>query len=221
MHVREGEAAVVRQGHLIAVVAIFLIAVAVVGCGGGTGDIDKSGGERGTATNEETTAPEGDQSAAQTTQGAAGLDQEKAQLDQEIQLKPPPVYQGPVESDSSAFSCETEELGYPLPSGCFNFVLTEATGAMKLASITEDILTTPGLMRCCDYGLVQRVGFFHKDEYSGDPGNPIATIYCFKSKRVAVSALGGALKDAELLGKTENCSLALYRGDAERLKPLH
>ena len=92
---------------------------------------------------------------------------------------------------------------------------------MKLASITEDILTNPALMRCCDYGLVQRVGFFHEDEYYGVPGNHIATIYCFKSKHVAVSALRGALKDAELLGKTENCYLALYRGDAERLKPFH
>jgi hypothetical protein len=35
------------------------------------------------------------------------------------------------------------------------------------------------------------------------------------------TALGSALKDTELLGKTDNCYLALYRGegDAELLKP--
>ena len=64
----------VRRRHLIAVVVIFLIAVAVVGCGGGTGDIDKSGGERVTATNEETTAPEGARSMSKTKQGPASLD---------------------------------------------------------------------------------------------------------------------------------------------------
>jgi hypothetical protein len=73
-HMRGGGCAVVRRRHLIAVVVIFLIAVAVVGCGGGTGDIDKSGGERVTATNEETTAPEEARSMSKTKQGPASLD---------------------------------------------------------------------------------------------------------------------------------------------------
>jgi hypothetical protein len=101
-------------------------------------------------------------------------------------------------------------------------VLTEATGAMKLASITEDMITNPVYLRDKDYGLVLRVRFLDKSEFDLGAGDDIATIYCFKRKSVAVSALGSALKDAELLGKTDNCYLALYReGDAELLKPFH
>jgi len=67
---------VVRQGHLIAVVGVFLIAVVVVGCGGGgPGNIDGRDGERGAAaTNKETTAPEGDQPAAGIAREPVGLD---------------------------------------------------------------------------------------------------------------------------------------------------
>jgi hypothetical protein len=38
-----------------------------------------------------------------------------------------------------------------------------------------------------------------------------AKTYCFKRKSIAVSALGSALKDAELLGKTDHCYLTLFR----------
>ena len=67
---------VVRQGHLIAVVVTFLIAVLVFGCGaGGTGNNDGRGGKRGAAaTKEETTAPSGDRSKTQTAQEPVGLD---------------------------------------------------------------------------------------------------------------------------------------------------
>jgi hypothetical protein len=67
---------VVRQGHLIAVVGTFVIAVLVVGCGaGGPGNNHGSGGKRGAlATKEEATAPEGDRSKAQTAQEPLGLD---------------------------------------------------------------------------------------------------------------------------------------------------
>src|SRR5829696_8719660 len=73
---REGGCAVIRQGHLIAVVVTFLIAVLVFGCGaGGTGINDGRGGKRGAAaTKEESTAPEGDRSKAQTAQKPVGLD---------------------------------------------------------------------------------------------------------------------------------------------------
>jgi hypothetical protein len=146
---------------------------------------------------------------------AAQFDQEKAQLDQEIQLKkPPPAYEfAPDESDASAYStsCEPEDEGY-YPSVCFE-VLTDATGAIKLASITEDVITN---------GLVQRVLFTDRSQYRRYIVDDIATIYCFKRKSLAVSALGSALKDAELLGKTDNCYLTLYReGDVELLKPFH
>ena len=74
MH-REGGGAVVRQGHHIAVVVSFLLAVVVAGCGSGLGNIDERDGERGTAaTNEETTAPKGGRSAAETVQEPVGLE---------------------------------------------------------------------------------------------------------------------------------------------------
>ena len=54
----------VRQVHLIALVGALLLAGAMVGCGGATGNVDEREGERGerdaaAATDEETTAPEG------------------------------------------------------------------------------------------------------------------------------------------------------------------
>ena len=54
----------------------FLIAVVVVGCGGGaSGNSDERSGERGAAaTNEETTAPEGDRPKALTAQEPVGFD---------------------------------------------------------------------------------------------------------------------------------------------------
>jgi streptogramin lyase len=68
---------VVRQAHLIPVVGAFLIAVVVVGCGSGPGNIDERDGEGGSAaTNEETTAPKGDGSAAGTAQEPVGFDEE-------------------------------------------------------------------------------------------------------------------------------------------------
>jgi hypothetical protein len=162
---------------------------------------------------------------------AAQLDQEKAQLDQEIQLKPPPAYElAPDESDASAYStsCEPEDKGYD-PSVCFE-VLTDATSARQLASIAEDMITNPDYLPDKDYGLVLRVRFLDKSVYAQRGGGDFATLYCFKHKDVAVSALGSALKDKELLGETykellgetDNCYLALYRGeaDAELLKPL-
>jgi hypothetical protein len=67
------------------------------------------------------------------------LDQAKAQLDQEIQLKPPPEYSLYNDMDSSAYYCEPEDSGYA-PSVCFG-VGTKVSDAIKLASITEDIVT--------------------------------------------------------------------------------
>src|SRR5918994_4006339 len=79
----ESGCALVGQGHLIetrvliAVVVAFLIAVVVVGCGGGgPGNVEGRDGEQGAAaTNEETSAPKGDRTATETTQEEAlGLD---------------------------------------------------------------------------------------------------------------------------------------------------
>ena len=129
------------------------------------------------------------------------------QLDQEIQLKPPPAYELALQSsNSSAFPCEPEVEGYD-HSFCW-MVATEATGARQLASITDDMITNPS-----DYGIVLKISFIDQREYVLGGARDFATLYCFKRKNVAISALGDALNDAELLGKTDNCYLALYRED--------
>jgi hypothetical protein len=81
---KKGGCAVVRQGYLVAVVGIFLIAVLVLGCGaGGPGNNDGRSGNRGAvATKEETTAPQGARSASKTKQEPASLDVEVVSPDQ-------------------------------------------------------------------------------------------------------------------------------------------
>jgi glutamine cyclotransferase len=77
----------VCQGHFIAVVVTFLIAVLVFGCGAGsTGNNDGRGGNRGAvATKEETTAPQGARSASKIKQEPAGLDVEVVSPDHAYQ----------------------------------------------------------------------------------------------------------------------------------------
>jgi hypothetical protein len=126
------------------------------------------------------------------------LDQAIAQLDQEIQLKPPPAYEGMSEErDSSAYSCEA--------TLCFIVLVPGSTSARELASITEEVVYPPKGMSSDD---VQNVDF-----------DDTAASYCFQSKDVAVSALGSALKHAVLLGKTDKCYLAVYRGSGPALRP--
>ena len=129
------------------------------------------------------------------------------QLDQEIQLEPTPAFELAAQSsNSSAFSCEPEVEGYDT-SFCW-MIATEATGARQLASITEDMIDNPS-----DTGSVLKISFIKQREYELGGTRDIATLYCFKRKSVAISALGDALNDAELLGKTDSCYLALYKED--------
>jgi streptogramin lyase len=74
---------VVRQVHLIALLGALLLAGAMVGCGGATGNVDEREDEQGAveqgadATNdEETASPEGDRTMAEPAQEPAGLDVE-------------------------------------------------------------------------------------------------------------------------------------------------
>ena len=73
----------VRQVHLIALLGALLLAGAMVGCGGATGNVDERESERGAVeqgadatTDKETTSPEGDRTAAEPAQEPAGLDVE-------------------------------------------------------------------------------------------------------------------------------------------------
>ena len=158
------------------------------------------------------------------TPGDVLLDIPADQLDQEIQLKPPPAFSTENNSDSDVVPCEPEDLGYP--SYCY-MVYTEATDTMKLASIVEDLSADPASLDPAwlddaGYDYLRQVWFVDKSERY--ELHDIATGYCFVHKSAAVSALGSALKDAELLGKTDNCYLALYKepfSAEDLLKPSH
>jgi len=141
------------------------------------------------------------------------LQQKPQNLNDKIQTPPTPSYQVANETDSSVYSCDLEdELNYA-ESYCPT-VFTEKAGAMKLASITEDLYASD---------TVLRVEFYSRFE---DPSSFFATSYCFESKNVADHALGSSLDDAEFVGKlvgkttVQDCYLAIYDAGFEpELKP--
>jgi hypothetical protein len=89
-------------------------------------------------------------------------------------------------------------------------VTTEALDARKLASITEDaaVPNADGLS----------LGFYDADLADFGIRLQNATSYCFVDKDHAVSTLGGELDKAELLGKTDNCYVAVYEYSGPNLK---
>jgi hypothetical protein len=121
------------------------------------------------------------------------------QLGQKIQTQPAPAYvvnRGDF-IHNPAYACEPRVDECP-------YVGTKATGAKKLASITEEIAHS--YSRGTD---VLSVRFYEEGD---DPWSTNATSYCFEDKDAAVSALRGALDEAELLGKTYNCYVSIYEG---------
>ena len=78
----------------------------------------------------------------------------------------------------------------------------------KLALITEDLVETV----FSEPPTVLRLDFY--------PHSPLqmATSYCFGSRDDAVSALRHVLRDAELVGKTDYCYVAIYRGEGPNLE---
>ena len=82
----------------------------------------------------------------------------------------------------------------------------------KLALITEDFVET------VFYGeptTVLRLDFYRNPHSQLQ----MATSYCFESRDDAVSALRHVLDSAELVGKTDYCYVAIYRGAGPDLKP--
>jgi hypothetical protein len=113
---------------------------------------------------------------------------------------------------SSAYACEPRVDACP-------YVDTKATGAKKLASITEEIA---GTYTGTDVVSVQFYDLIIDDRTGARIRSNAHTGYCFYDKDVAVSALRSALDQAELLGKTYDCYVAIYEGyDAPDLNPLH
>jgi hypothetical protein len=122
----------------------------------------------------------------------------REQIGQQIQLPSAPGYfenRGDFRHNP-AYGCEPRVDQCP-------YIGTEATSAKKLASITKEI--SHSYIRTD----VISVRFYDEDD---DPWSTKVTSYCFEDKDAAVSALRGALDEAELLGKTGNCYVGIYEG---------
>jgi hypothetical protein len=124
------------------------------------------------------------------------------QLDNEIQLETPPVYRDATEELSwesdgvTGHSCLSEVV-----DDCYR-VFTEPTSAVKLASITKEVLP--------DSSSRPVSVEFDTEDSLGIPEDPIGMSYCFDSKDEAVSTLGEDLGKAELLGTIDDCYIAVY-----------
>ena len=136
------------------------------------------------------------------------------QLDQELQPTPTPAYKivrytSGNTSDCSSGECTVTKACPRGISNCYK-VSTKANDARKLASITEDaaVPNADG----------QSLTFYDAALYHLDIIELVATSYCFVDKDLAVSTLRGELDKAELLGKTDNCYVAVYEGSGPRLK---
>jgi hypothetical protein len=139
------------------------------------------------------------------------------QLDQELQPTATPAYEfAGYASGTYTVYCDSSECrvrkACPLGISKCGAVTTEALDARKLASITEDaaVPNADGLsLEFYDAGLADGAFGIRLQN---------ATSYCFVDKDHAVSTLGGELDKAELLGKTDNCYVAVYEGSGPRLK---
>ena len=132
----------------------------------------------------------------------------------EIRLETPPAYNDATEELSydsdgdSGYSCLSEAVDY-----CHR-VFTEPTSAVKLASITKEVLAD-------NHSEAVSVQFTTANT-DGTPGDSIGTSYCFDSTVEEVSTLHLHLVKAELLGTIDNCYIAVYKthGDGSNLAAL-
>jgi hypothetical protein len=154
------------------------------------------------------------------------------QLDQELQPTSTPAYEllgGGFQSTTSY--CDSSECGVtracPRGISFCGVVTTEANGARKLASITENAYSVDEAARILNaVPNVEKVDELSLEFYDASlPDSAFglrlfqnATSYCFVEKDRAVSTLRGKLNKAELLGKTDNCYVAVYEGSGPRLK---
>jgi hypothetical protein len=132
-------------------------------------------------------------------------------LGQKIEYQPTPEYfenRGGI-IDNPAYACKPRVDACP-------YIDTKATGAKKLAYLTDEVGS--GWTGGTD---VVSVLFYHglNDRYGPRTIRVNATSYCFYDKDVAVAALRGTLDEAELVGKTFDCYIAIYEGDGPDLKP--
>ena len=123
------------------------------------------------------------------------LQRKRQLLDQKINLKPPPDYTINTDTiDSSAHPCDREV------DTCM-VVYTEGNyDAKGLASITRSILSDPNYP----------TGATSIQFVDGISMEDTGMSFCFEDKDVAASVLRGELDNAALLGKTDNCYIAVY-----------
>jgi hypothetical protein len=142
------------------------------------------------------------------------------QLDQEIQPQEAPQYhqrQEPSRNCSlhtgSSNPWAYEDYCYKVvvnTSHFYSYIMMTPGEKTKLALITEDLVETD--LYAMPAGL--RLDFYR------NPHSPLqmATSYCFASRDDAVSALRHLWRRAELVGKTDHCYVAIYRGEGPDLK---
>jgi hypothetical protein len=158
---------------------------------------------------------------AVATMGGAIEEHLAYKLDKDVELKPTPaydlMYENPaLQGSSPGDDCEFDyaDNGY---SGyeCL-YVITKATDAVTLASITNEVVSSGEGRVSLSEG---RVSYgddeggqveFSRSEHDWYSGDPQAISYCFDSKETAVTAVGGVLYQAELLGKIDSCYIAVY-----------
>jgi hypothetical protein len=130
-------------------------------------------------------------------------------LGQKIEYQPTPEHftqRGDI-IHSPKYACK------PRVYSCL-YVHTKATDAKKLASLGMEIAG-------CGTDHVNSVLFYHgfyNDRNGLRTIKVNATSYQFYEKDVAISALRGALDEAELIGKYYDCYLTIYKGDGPDLK---
>ena len=137
--------------------------------------------------------------------GESPTERLEERLGQKIEYQPTPEYfeqRGDV-LDNPQYACEPRVDACP-------WIHTKATGAKTLAYLTDEVGS--GWTGGTDVVSVQ----FYDGSFSGWPND---TGYCFYDKDVAVHALRGVFDEAELVGKTFDCYIAIYEGDGPDLKP--
>jgi len=141
------------------------------------------------------------------------------QLDQKIQPQEAPEYHQRLEPSRNCALYPINPWLYDdecykvvlNTSHFYSYIMMTPGETTKLALITEDFVET---LFYIEPPTVLRLDFYRNPHSQ----QQMATSYCFGSRDDAVSALRHVLRDAELVGKTDSCYVAIYRGEGPDLK---
>jgi hypothetical protein len=143
----------------------------------------------------------------------------REQLDQKIQPQEAPEYHQRLEPSRNCALWPINPWLYDdecykvvlNTSHFYSYIMMTPGETTKLALITEDFVET---LFYIEPPTVLRLDFYRNPHSQ----QQMATSYCFGSRDDAVSALRHVLRDAELVGKTDFCYVAIYRGVGPDLK---